>query len=259
MIDIRNLSYQAGKKKIINEVSTQFAPGLFHVIVGPNGSGKSTFLKLFSGTLTPHAGQVLYNDADISRTDSLVLARQRAVMSQHTDLHFPLPVREVVMMGRYPYFTFHPTADDKSICEEVMQQMQISSFSDRDYLTLSGGEQQRVQFARVLAQVGRISNNEQKFLFLDEAVSNLDIKYQHLLLDTAKALCRQQVTVICILHDLNLTIRYADRVIFMKEGMIAAEVNSPGELTPALIHRVFDVHADVIRPDGKRPMIFFTG
>src|SRR5262245_16300086 len=108
MLRAENIFYGVGSKKILQGITTSFEPGLFHVIVGPNGSGKSTFLKVFSGELKPQQGTVSYNGENILHINKNDLARQRAVMSQQPELHFPLIVSEVVMMGRYPHFDFRP-------------------------------------------------------------------------------------------------------------------------------------------------------
>jgi iron complex transport system ATP-binding protein len=258
MLKVENVQYHAGKKEILRGISADFAPGLFHVIVGPNGSGKSTFLKVFSGELKPQQGNVLYNDEDVFHLHKTAVAKRRAVMSQQPELYFPLSVGEIVMMGRYPHFTFKPSKKDEQICREAMAKTDVEEFTDRDYLTLSGGEKQRVQFARVLAQIWETGEGEKKFLFLDEAVSHLDLKHQQQILRIAKDLCRQEVTVIAILHDINHALAYADRILFMKNGTISYEILSGSELTPAIIKDVFDINARIIYPeDHRKPVVVF--
>ncbi|HEY2722153.1 MAG TPA: hypothetical protein VGI82_10535 [Chitinophagaceae bacterium] len=119
-------------------------------------------------------------------------------------------------------------------------------------------EKQRVHFARVLAQIGNINREEQKFLFLDEAVSHLDLKHQRQLLDIARNLCSHGVTVIAILHDINLALSYADHILFMRDGMIVHEIFSHGELTNAMIKDVFDIDVRIIQPAGEtRPVVIY--
>ena len=178
MLRTENISYSIGKKSILDGISAEFHPGEFNMILGPNGSGKSTFLKIFSGEIHRNHGNVFYAGKQIRAIKNDELAKYRAVMSQQPELSFPLTVDEVVMMGRYPHFNFNPSKKDESICGEVMQRMNLQSFSDRNYLTLSGGEKQRVQFARVLAQVWEQPRNGLRYLFLDEPLASLDIKYQ---------------------------------------------------------------------------------
>jgi heme transport system ATP-binding protein len=258
MLSVRNLEYRVGKKEILRGITTEFSPGTFHVIVGPNGSGKSTFLKTFSGELKPQHGEVIYDKQDVFSINKTELARKRAVLSQQAELHFPLSVEEIVMMGRYPHFAYKPTPNDHAICSDAMKNMDVEDLIDRDYLTLSGGEKQRVQFARVLAQLSGNGSEFQKYLFLDEAVSHLDLKHQHQLLNIAKAICSQGAVVIAILHDLNLSINYADRIVFMKQGKIVYDLGEGDSISSSIIKDVFDVDARIISPgNGHKPIVVF--
>lgn len=257
MLSLTDIKYHVGKKEILNGISTDFEPGLFHVIVGPNGSGKSTFLKVFSGELKPQHGNVLYDAKNIFHLAKTTLAKRRAVMSQQPELYFPLTVSEIVMMGRYPHFTYKPSKNDEAICLMAMKKMEVEDLIERDYLTLSGGEKQRVQFARVLSQVWESESGERKFLFLDEAVSHLDLKHQHQLLQIAKEFCRREATVIAILHDLNLAITYADRILFMKQGKVIHELPGINDITPAIIKEVFDVDTKIFYTDTNKPVVVF--
>lgn len=257
MLKLNHLSYHVGAAQILKDVTLELQAGLFHVIAGPNGSGKSTLLKIMSGEYKASAGTVTYNNEPLGSVSKLKLAQQRAVMSQHTELQFPLSVEEVVLMGRYPYFQFRPSANDLQVCHYVMKEMEIESYAQRNYLTLSGGEQQRVQFARVLAQLGNETDKSGKILFLDEAVSSLDIKYQHQLLQKVKSLVLGGVTVVCILHDLNLAVQYADRLFFLKNGSLYASVSGHDELTTTVLQAVYDVpFQKTFTQNGERPLFY---
>lgn len=258
MLEARGIRHAIGGKTILDGIDTNFAPGLFHVIVGPNGSGKSTFLKVFSGEAKPTAGTVHYDGHDVFAMDRKEVARMRAVMSQNPELHFPLRVYDIVMMGRYPHFGLVHSKHDEDIVAKAMVSAGVTAFAERDYLTLSGGEQQRVQFARAMAQIWEPVDGRARFLFLDEAVSHLDLKYQHQVLGLARDLTRQNVTVIAILHDLNHALAYGDRIIFMKAGRIAHDVEGGHGLDASMIREVFDVEARVIDTgkEGKPVVIF---
>ena len=282
MLRIDNVSYRIGSKQILSDITTTFAPGLLHVIVGPNGSGKSTFLKIFSGELMPDTGVVFYDDIRVAHGNKILLARHRAVMSQLPELHFPLSVEDIVLMGRYPHFNFQPSKKDTAICRQAMERVEIMSLSGRDYLTLSGGEKQRVQFARALAQIweptGSLAESlssdghsstpasqpadllPSRFLFLDEPVSSLDIHYQHQFLQIARSLVKENIILVAVLHDINLAMQYADRILFMKEGRIAAEGSSPGIVTADLIREVFNIPVQLLEnPHGAAPVMVYTG
>jgi iron complex transport system ATP-binding protein len=252
MLDVKNISYQTGNKKILHDICACFGPGLLHVIVGPNGSGKSTLLKIISGEIKPQEGAVNYDNKLIAQIDKPLLAKFRAVMSQLPELYFPLRVDEVVMMGRYPHFTFRPSKKDLSICDEVMRELNVDQFAERDYLSLSGGEKQRIQFARVLAQIWGTATEGQRYLFLDEPVSSLDIHYQHQFLQKLQSLKKENIVLIVVLHDLNLAMQYADRIIFMKDGEIVRNGKVSDSITADLIEDVFNIPVDIIdSPAGK--------
>src|SRR5262245_15735466 len=153
MLTARNITFRVGHKSLISDISVSFAPGKLPLIIGPNGAGKSTLVKVLARLLRPQIGDVEYEGVDISKTSEAKLAKCRAVLSQAIEVAFPLTVREVVMMGRYPHFGGRPGPTDEQIVDEVMQHFDVTEFKDRYYQSLSGGESQRVNFARVLAQL----------------------------------------------------------------------------------------------------------
>ena len=250
MIDVKQVSFSVKKNVLVKEVSLRVLPGEFVVIMGANGAGKSTLLKMMSGSLHPSEGEILFKEKNISGYTVEELATQRAVLSQNYYISFPMSVREIVMMGRYPYFSNEPHAADEALVDDAMQRMQVSKLSNRQYHSLSGGEAQKVQMSRVLAQIGHTSAAQQKLLLLDEPVSHLDIKYQHQLLNEAKNLCQKNVAVIAVLHDINLALKYADKIFFMKQGSVIHSLSKEEKITPRLLKDVFDVEANVFDIPG---------
>jgi len=259
MLKTENVYYSIGKKLILNGITAKFNPGEFNMILGPNGSGKSTFLKVFSGELNGNEGSVFYDGQKISALKKEELAKYRAVMSQQPELSFPLMVEEVVMMGRYPHFTFNPNKKDEDICNQVMERMQLISFKERNYLTLSGGEKQRVQYARVLAQIWEKPATGYRYLFLDEPLTSLDINYQQEFLQIAREFTNADTILIAVMHDINLAIQYADKLFFLKEGELIAHGKPKDILTVALIKKVFNVEATLINnPLTGNPLLIYN-
>ena len=250
MLSVENISVHYGSRNVLKNVTQHFESGLFHVILGPNGSGKSTFLKVFSGELKPAAGKILYDGKPITTLSTTELARRRAVMSQSPELPFPLSVREIVMMGRYPHFQYKPSKNDVDICVAAMRALSIEDMGERDYLTLSGGEKQRVQFARVLTQIWERVGSETCYLLLDEPVSSLDIHYQQEFLRKAKSLCGPNLVLIAVLHDINLAFQYADRVYLMSDGAIKFAGVPQTVISEKVVEEIFNVKVRIMQIDG---------
>lgn len=244
MVEVVGVSYVAGGNLILNDVSARFRQGSFNVILGPNGAGKSSLLKVATGLLKPSQGSVVYDGKPITDFAPGQLAQRRAVLSQHVDLAFPLPVRDVVLMGRYPHYGRAPSAHDMEIVDRALEMVGMQDRRAQHYPTLSGGEQQKVQLARVLAQIWSYDGTrEHKFLFLDEPTASLDVHYQIHLLDVARDLLAHDCTIVAILHDLNVAFHYGDAFFLMEDGRIAREADDSRDLPTDLIERVFRVRA----------------
>ena len=259
MLKTENIHYCIGKKLILNDINAQFNPGEFNMILGPNGSGKSTFLKIFSGEISKYDGSVFYANQKIAHLKKEELAKRRAVMSQQPELSFPLMVDEVVMMGRYPHFTFNPGKKDEAICNEVTERMNLSAFKERNYLTLSGGEKQRVQYARVLAQIWEKPDTGFRYLFLDEPLTNLDINYQQEFLQIAREFTKADTVLIAVMHDINLAIQYADKLFFLKEGELVSSGKPKDIVSESMIESVFNVKTTIINnPVTNNPLVVYN-
>ena len=179
-------------------------------------------------------------------------------MSQQTELSFPLTVEEVVMMGRYPHFDFNPSKRDGDICDQVMELLSLSMFRTRNYLTLSGGEKQRVQYARVLAQIWEPAANGNRYLFLDEPLNSLDVNYQQEFLQIAKRFAKEDTVVVAVMHDINLAIQFADNLLFFREGEIVASGIPVDIVSEKLLEEVFQVRSTIIKnPVSGNPLVIF--
>jgi iron complex transport system ATP-binding protein len=257
MVELRGVTYRAGGALILDDVSVRFRPGRFNVILGPNGAGKSTLLRLATGLAKPTQGEVRYDDRPMSSFDAPTLARARAVLSQHVQLAFSLPVIDVVMMGRYPHYARVPTAHDRDIVHRALEVVGMTDKRDQPYPTLSGGEQQKVQLARVLAQIWNYdappagTPRPHRYLFLDEPTSSLDVHYQIHLLDVARGLLDYDCTVVAILHDLNVAFEYGNHFVLLEHGRVALEAEQSGDISATELERVFRVRAHRLDDDGR--------
>lgn len=216
MIIAQNIEYKVGDKKILDNVSITVKPHKVTVILGPNGAGKSTLMKCLTGSIKPCGGNVTLNERLLMDYPLKELAKIRAVLSQSNPTSFPFKVLEIVKMGRNPYHDNNKEANELEISKLAIESVDAWHLRDRIFSTLSGGEQQRIQLARVLAQVWERENS---FLLLDEPTSALDLKYQFHLLELFRSLCdKNKLTFVIVMHDLRLAGLYADYAILMKNG-----------------------------------------
>jgi len=256
MIEAKNISISIGSKRIVADVSLTAPAGAVTVIAGPNGSGKTTLLKALSGDL-PYSGTVLVNGEDIARMKPWQAASVRAVLPQATTLSFPFTVREIVGLGLVSGRSGAPASEEKRLPERALAAVDLEGFAGRFYQELSGGEQQRVQLARVLCQVwSPVLAGVPRYLFLDEPVSSLDIKHQLVIMRIARDFARRGGGVIAILHDLNLTAMFADSLLLMHKGRSAAAGTPQEVLRDETIERVFDCPLKVgVPPLGGAPFV----
>jgi iron complex transport system ATP-binding protein len=239
MIEARNISVSIGRKQILHEVDLVALPGQVTAIVGPNGSGKTTLLRALSGDLGCR-GEIRLNGRDLAAMSQAEQAAQRAVLPQETNLSFPFTVREIVRLGIVGGRPGVPLGDLERLPERALAAVDLAGFAGRLYQELSGGERQRVQLARVLCQCWTpVLDGQPRYLFLDEPVSSLDIRHQLAIMDIARDYARRGGGVVAILHDLNLTLMYADAVVAMHGGRRAAAGAPAHVLDDALLERVF--------------------
>lgn len=252
LLNVKNLGFKYGDKEILKDVNFELYEGDFIGILGPNGSGKTTLLNNINRWLKPHKGCILLNNKDVMQFSAKKLAKHMATVPQNTFTDATFTVLEVVMMGRYPYLkTFEPEKkEDFAIVKDVMRYMNVWHLRDRLINVLSGGERQRVMIAKALAQ-------QPKLLLLDEPTSHLDINYQYELLYLLKKLCiYNKLTIVAILHDLNLASMFCDKMILLKDHKVFKMGQLTNVLTEKNIKEVFNVDVKVeYDKDACRPII----
>ena len=226
MIAAKQLSVTKNGRRLLNGVNLEVRPGLFTAIAGPNGAGKTSLLKAISGE-SAYEGALEINGTAAGKYSVAELSKIRAVLPQSSHLQFPFTVEQVVKLSGKP----------KSI-GEVMDVTGIRSWANRNYLTLSGGEQQRVQLARVLTQVWE-AQSYPRYVLLDEPTSNLDLAQQQLIFSLVKHACERNIGVLAIVHDLNQVVQFADKLYFLKNGSIVANGNPKEIFTKKIIEETF--------------------
>ena len=235
VLEVRDISVSYGDVPVIENLSLAVKQGSFVGILGPNGCGKTTLLRTMSRILKPAAGQIRIKGQDIAYYESRSFAKLLGCVSQETGVAFSFSVRDVVMMGRHPYIgrMASPSRKDFAAVDKAMEICNVNHLKDRFVTEISGGERQRVLIARSLAQNPEI-------LLLDEPTSHLDINHQIDILSMIQSLT-PKITVIGVLHDLNIASYFCDTIVLMKKGKIVA-VGTPQEvLTSELIREVFSI------------------
>jgi iron complex transport system ATP-binding protein len=244
MISARGITVVRSGRRLLDDVSITLEPGTFSVIIGPNGAGKSTLMKVLSGDMRADAGHVAYNKIDVGMFKPAQLARLRAVLPQSTVLSFPFTALEIVRMGAVAQGALKPEEQAR----QALAKVGLGGFEGRSYNMLSGGEQQRVQFARALAQVPyAVDNGQARALLLDEPTSSLDLGHQISVLETARDFALAGGTVLAVLHDLNLAAEFADKLIVMHHGQITACGPALETINDETIARVYGIGGTVGR------------
>lgn len=235
LLNVTQVSYSYGSAPVLEDVTFKLAAGEMAAVVGPNGSGKSTLLKCISGLLHPQQGDITLAGKSVSGYSAQERAKQVAVVPQETVLAFDFNVAETVLMGRQPHLRLfqRETAADVAAVQAAMEQTGTRSLAERSVSTLSGGERQRVLIARALAQ-------EPRLLLLDEPTSQLDITYQAEILGLLQRLNSQHgLTILAVIHDLNLAVQYFNKFILLSQGRILATGTAAEVITSDNLQRAY--------------------
>lgn len=246
------LSVTLGRRQVLHSVDFTAQAGKVTTIVGPNGSGKTTLLRAMTGEI-PHNGIVTLNNHDVASLPPWELAAIRAVQPQSSTIAFPFTVLEIVRLG----LTSGLSAADSTIPLEALEAVGLVHFADRMYQDLSGGEQQRVQLARVITQVWKpMVNNTPRWLILDEPVASLDIGHQFTVMDLARNYAARGGGVVAVMHDLNLTAMFADHVVLMDVGQVAATGSPSKVLTDETLAQTYGCSVPVnTTPPAQIPFL----
>lgn len=243
MLKIENVSIGYGKENILQNISLEAHRGEILCLIGKNGSGKTTLLRGITGLLPLRSGSISYDEEDLSMMDPRKRARLVSVVPQAAGLPSGYTVYETVSHGRTPYLNWYGKLSraDKEIIDHAISMTGLESFADKEVSGLSGGEQQRVILARALTQASPV-------MILDEPTNYLDLHYQVALLELERRICRQNsLTVIVIIHDLNLAARFADRIAILYNGSILETGAPEAVLREDLLTQVYDTPVRVLK------------
>ncbi len=235
--------YDATGPDVLKNVTMAVPAGTLYAVLGPNGSGKSTLMRVLMGTLRPIHGSARIAGRELRDWDRRELARQVGAVAQSEDQPFPMTVRELVSMGRYPHLgPLRPEGDeDRAAVNEALERCDAAQLSSRYVSTLSGGEFQRIRIARALAQKPRA-------LALDEPTASLDLRHEMSILQLLRESADSGLTVLLITHHLNLAARFADQMLLLSEGRVAAQGSPEEVLREGVLEEVYGWPVSV-RPD----------
>lgn len=252
MLRVADVAFAYGRQPVLRDVSLDLAPGDLVGILGPNGSGKTTLLRLIGGLLRPSAGRIELDGCDLGALPRAELARRMAIVPQETQLAFDYSVLEIALMGRYPHLRALQVEGpaDIAIARAALAQTGTASLADRSFMTLSGGEKQRVVIASALAQFEPPTEDRRRdvheLLLLDEPTASLDLRYQLDVATTLRRLNAERGTAMVVsTHDLNFAASLCDRVVLLREGRILATGAIRDVLRADTVRALYDVEAVV--------------
>ena len=248
MLALKGVNLTKHNIHLLKNIDINIAAGEVTILIGPNGAGKSTLLNVCSGDLAPSQGQVTLNQKSMEEYRADELAITRAVMTQSYEMGFAFTVEEIVAMGCFVHEQVLSRQQRQAIVQAVMQFMGIEPLAERNFMTLSGGEQQRTQLARVLAQLWHpYKQDKPRYLFLDEPTSSLDIYHQYHVLALAKQLAERNMGILAVVHDLALAASFADTLVMLAEGRIVASGSPESVLEADKLASVYNIQAQYFR------------
>lgn len=249
-LKVEHLDFSIDKTQILKAIDLNIQKGEFVGLVGPNGCGKSTLLKNIYRIYQPDHGKIYLGGQLVDQVNDKAFAKKMAVMVQENTVEFDLTVIDMVMLGRYAHKRLlqDSSEKDRAISEKYLEEVGLKGYEERSFLSLSGGEKQRVLLARALSQ-------EAELIVLDEPTNHLDIKYQYQIMNILK---RQDMTVFTSVHDLNIAALYCDRIVVLKKGKLV-KIGTPEEvITPEMIRYLYGIDSEVHMSETTgRPQIQF--
>ncbi|MDR0752194.1 MAG: ATP-binding cassette domain-containing protein [Christensenellaceae bacterium] len=251
MIQIRNIVQSYGREHVLDNISLDIKENAITALIGANGAGKSTLLGVASRLLPVISGEVLLDNINIKSIKTREVAKQIAVLKQTQSLSLKVTINELVEFGRFPHCGGRLKAEDREKIEESIRFMKLNDIRDKFIDELSGGQRQRAFIAMILAQ-------DTKYIFLDEPLNNLDIKYSVEMMHIIRKLVRRlNKTVVVVLHDINFASAYADYIVAMKDGKIINQGSVKEIVCCDVLNNVFDHDFNIIEHDNRRVCLYY--
>lgn len=257
LLTANNISVAMHGVQILHDISLTLESGQLVAVIGPNGAGKTSLVKAITGDLALSGGEVRFNNVALNSYPLEARATQLAMLAQQSELNFSFPVVDVVGLGRTPHAS--GSAEDNRVVAETLAAVDMSAHREKLYTWLSGGEKQRVQLARVLAQVWRKEDSPARLLVLDEPTASLDVAHTQQLMRVLRGMASDGAGIIMNVHDFNIAARYADHIIVLKQGRLEVQGAPHEVINEAMMRRIFNVETRIVQnPENGRPMVFIN-
>lgn len=253
-LKLHKVSAKISSQISLHDIEMEVEAGCVSVIIGPNGAGKTSLLRAICNDLPVSGGEVLFNGRLIAEVPTKEKAQMLAILPQRSSLEFSFSVEEVVTMGRIPHAT--SGFDNRKIVDQALALVDCTHLASRSFVSLSGGEKQRVQLARVAAQIWQPVACGERCLILDEPTASLDLAHQEMIVSMFDYFKGQGVAILVVLHDLNLTAKCADQIVVLDNGKSAAKGSPRQVLTEEMLRDVFSASATIVdNPLSGKPMV----
>jgi iron complex transport system ATP-binding protein len=252
MIQVRELSKFYGKKAVVEKVSVNIHRGKITSFIGPNGAGKSTLLSMVSRLIDADTGEVLVDDAHVSKMKSNEFSKRVSILKQSNFMNVKLTIRELVSFGRFPYSRGKLNAEDLRIVEQAMDYMGLMDMQHRYMDELSGGQRQRAFIAMVIAQ-------DTDYILLDEPLNNLDMKHSVQIMKILRRLVDDLgKTVVIVLHDINFASVYSDRIVALKDGRVVRDGLTEEIINSSALKEIYDMDIPIKRMNNCNICVYFN-
>lgn len=250
MIEVKNIYQSYGKKEVLKDVSLKIKDNHITALIGPNGAGKSTLLGVISRLIKQTSGNVYIDNKNTEEMKNREIAKKLSILRQNNKIDLKLTVKELVSFGRYPHSKGRLTKKDQKIIDEAINYLKLEDLKDRYIDQMSGGQQQRAYIAMILAQ-------DTKYIFLDEPLNNLDMKYSvEMMLILEKLVKELNKTIVIVMHDINIAAAFSNHIVAMKDGKIVKE-GTPNEIIDKeILDAVFDHDFCIAGVNGKKVCVY---